>query len=115
MGRWIRFLIAIMIGIAAGLYYGWVISPVEYVDTSPDTLSIDYKTDYVLMAAEAYQVERDPALAIQRLAVLGGDPLEMVVQAILSAERRYIDNDLALMRQLSEALQVWQLEAGQRP
>jgi len=104
-----------MIGIAAGLYYGWVISPVEYVDTSPDTLSIDYKTDYVLMAAEAYQVERDPALAIQRLAVLGGDPLEMVVQAILSAERRYIDNDLALMRQLSEALQVWQLEAGQRP
>lgn len=115
MGRWIRFLIAIMIGIAAGLYYGWVISPVEYVDTSPDTLSIDYKTDYVLMAAEAYQVERDPALAIQRLAVLGGDPLEMVVQAILSAERRYIDNDLALMRQLSEALQAWQLEAGQRP
>lgn len=104
-----------MIGIAAGLYYGWVISPVEYVDTSPDTLSIDYKTDYVLMAAEAYQVERDPALAIQRLAVLGGDPLEMVVQAILSAERRYIDNDLALMRQLSEALQAWQLEAGQRP
>ena len=104
-----------MIGIAAGLYYGWVISPVEYVDTSPDTLSIDYKTDYVLMAAEAYQVERDPALAIQRLAVLGGDPLEMFVQAILSAERRYIDNDLTLMRQLSEALQVWQLEAGQRP
>jgi hypothetical protein len=116
MGRWIRFLIAILIGIAAGLYYGWEISPVEYVDTSPDTLSIDYKTDYVLMAAEAYQIERDPTLAIQRLAVLGGDPLEMVVQAILSAERNgYIDSDLALMRQLSEALQAWQLEAGQRP
>jgi len=107
-------LIAILIGIAGGLFYGWEISPVEYVDTSPDTLSIDYKTDYVLMAAEAYQVEKNPALAVQRLAVLGGDPNEMVVQAILSAERNgYIDSDLALMRQLSEALQAWQLQAGQ--
>ena len=107
-------MIAILIGIAGGLFYGWEINPVEYVDTSPDTLSIDYKTDYVLMAAEAYQVENDPALAVQRLAVLGGDPIEMVVQAILSAERNgYIDSDLALMRQLSEALQAWHLQAGQ--
>lgn len=114
MGRWISFLIVILIGLAGGLFYGWEVSPVEYVDTSPDTLSIDYKTDYVLMAAEAYQVEKDPALAMQRLAVLGGDPVEMVVQAILSAEQnRYIDSDLTLMRQLSEALQAWQLEAGQ--
>ncbi len=107
-------MIAILIGIAGGLFYGWEISPVEYVDTSPDTLSIDYKTDYVLMAAEAYQVEGDPALAVQRLAVLGGDPIAMVVQAILSAERNgYIDSDLALMRQLSESLQAWHLQAGQ--
>jgi hypothetical protein len=116
MGRWFRFLIAIMVGFAAGLFYGWEISPVEYVDTSPDTLSIDYKTDYVLMAAEAYQVEKDPEMAVQRLAVLGGDPIEMVVQAILSAERNgYIDSDLVLMRELSEALQTWQLEARQDP
>lgn len=88
----------------------------EYVDTSPDTLSIDYKTDYVLMAAEAYQVEQYPEIAVQRLAVLGGDPIEMVVQAILSAERNgYIDSDLALMREFSEALQAWQLETRQNP
>ncbi len=105
---------AILVGFGGGLFYGWEVSPVEYVDTSPDTLSIDYKTDYVLMAAEAYQVEKDPGLAEQRLAVLGGEPVEMVVQAILSAERNgYIDSDLALMRQLSEALQAWQLQPGQ--
>lgn len=116
MGRWFRFFLAIMVGFAAGLFYGWEISPVEYIDTSPDTLSIDYKTDYVLMAAEAYQVERDPLAAVQRLAVLGGDPIEMVVQAILSAERNgYIDSDLLLMRELSDALQAWQLEARQDP
>lgn len=116
MGRWFRFFLAIMVGFAAGLFYGWEISPVEYVNTSPDTLSIDYKTDYVLMAAEAYQVERDPQAAVQRLAVLGGDPIEMVVQAILSAERNgYIDSDLVLMRELSEALQAWQLETRQNP
>ena len=47
--RWILFIFAILVGAGLGLLYGWVINPVDYVDTTPDTLRIDYKTDYVLM------------------------------------------------------------------
>ncbi len=109
MGRWVRFLIAIAIGAAAGMYYGWVINPVEYVNTAPDSLRFDYKTDYVLMVAEAYQVENSPGLAARRLALLGSDPpLESVTLAINNATQIGYDlADLALMRNLAEALQTW--------
>jgi hypothetical protein len=113
MARWITFLIAILLGLALGLYYGWRINPVEYVDASPGTLRIDYKTDYVLMVAEAYHSEADAPLAIHRLALLGEKPVDMVVQAVLFAERNgYTDDDLTLMRSLSQALQAWQSSQG---
>lgn len=72
----------IAIGVGFGLLYGWVIEPVKYVDTAPDSLRLDYKTDYVLMVAEAYQVERDLNLAVQRLTLLGGNPLDTVNAAL---------------------------------
>ena len=60
--RWLFIFIALLIGIGAGLAYGWVIDPVEFFDLTPDTLTADYKTDYVLMTAEAYRLEQDPEL-----------------------------------------------------
>jgi hypothetical protein len=59
MSRWFFFLVAIAFGVVLGLLYGWVLSPVEFVDTTPDTLGRYYKSDYVLMVAEAYKAERD--------------------------------------------------------
>lgn len=95
------------IGVAGGLLYGWVLNPVKYVDTTPDTLRIDYKTDYVLMVAETYQTDKNLDIAIQRLAILGEPPAEITLQAILFAEQNgYTDNDLLLMRTLSGALQL---------
>jgi hypothetical protein len=106
--RWFRFILAILIGIAMGLLYAWAINPVEYVDTTPETLRIDYKTDYVLMVAESYQVEGDLALATSRLALLGNiPPNDLVQQAIASAQGRYAEADLQLMQALYEALQSW--------
>ena len=71
MARWVRFLIAILVGLAIGLAYGWLVSPVRYIDTSPNTLRIDYKTDYVLMVSETYQSEKDLDQAVRRLGLLG--------------------------------------------
>ena len=113
-GRWIRFIIAIAVGVGAGLLYGWVINPAKFVDTSPDTLRLDYKTDYVLMVAESYHADKDLGLAAQRLSLLGkSNPAEMVVQAIFFAERvGYAENDLNLMRYLSVGLQGYQAGQG---
>jgi hypothetical protein len=116
MARWIFFFIAVLLGILAGMYYGWVINPVEYVDTAPDSLRIDYKTDYVLMVAEVYGGEGDLDLAVRRLALLGDTPpTEMVVEAMLYAvENGYGEYDLALMQALADALQSW-IPGGEAP
>ena len=108
MARWLRFLIAILIGLAIGLVYGWLISPVSYIDTSPNTLRIDYKTDYVLMVSEAYQSEKDLEQATRRLALLGGtSPVEIVAQAIQFAQKAgYTEADVARMQALLSAIQT---------
>ena len=108
MARWIRFLIAIMVGIGLGLIYGWLIKPVEYVETTPDTLRVDYRTDYVLMAAEAYEGEKDLTLAVRRLAMLGDTPAaEMTYTAILFAQKAgYSDADMERMQSMLSALQA---------
>jgi len=114
MSRWIRFLIAIIVGIGLGLVYGWLINPVEYVDTSPDTLRIDYKTDYVLMVAESFHREGDLALVAYRLALLGDiQPINMVQQAIQFAQKAgYNQSDIDLMQTLSNALQILYPDQG---
>ena len=109
MSRWIKFLIAISVGASIGLFYSWTINPVQVVDSTPDTLRLDYRSDYVLMVAEAYQLERDPAAAAQRLGRLGTDPAVLIVQqAVIFAETAgYPEIDLNLLVQLRDALQTW--------
>jgi hypothetical protein len=116
--RYLFFLLAIAAGVGLGLLYGWVISPVQLVDTAPSSLRADYKADYVLMVAEAHQVQPDLTLAALRLAQLGGYPLETVQQAVaFSAQVGYDPRDLALMRALAEALKAYSpaLEPGGTP
>ena len=106
MSRWIGFILAIIIGAVLGLAYGWVVNPVKYVDTSPDSLRIDYKSDYVLMVSETYQAEKKLDQAANSLAFLGdGDAATIVHQALLFAQKQgYSDNDLTLMQTLENAL-----------
>ncbi len=109
MSRWICFVLALIVGAAGGLLYGWQINPVKYVDTTPDSLRVDYRSDYVLMTAEAYHIDKDLAVAARRLAMLGSaQPADIALEAVLFAEAQgWMDADLALMRELYMALQTW--------
>jgi hypothetical protein len=109
MSRRVWFIVAILAGIALGLVYGWVINPVQYVETSPNTLRADYKTDYILMVAEAYRAEGDLTLAVRRLAILGNmPPLDLVQQAIVFAgQSGFSPQDVDLMLKLSQGLKTW--------
>lgn len=109
MRRWFFFIVSIAIGFSLGLYYGWVINPVKYIDLSPAALREDYRTDYVLMVAEAFQADGDLDLAARRLAVFGEfPPGEIVRQAmIFAAKAPYADSDQILLSQLASALQAW--------
>ena len=114
MSRWIKFLLAIALGLAVGLVYGWVISPVEYLDTTPDTLRYDYRADYVLMVAETYNQNPDADRAVRLLAQLGSEPpVEIAIQALAYASSiGYPPADLSLIQNLAAGLQSWQPAGG---
>ena len=101
--QFLFFALAILAGFAAGLGYGWGINPVQYRNTGPHTLQIDYQTDFVLMVAELYQAEGDLAMALARLELLGDvPPLVMMNDAIGYADaQKYAEADLDLMRQMA--------------
>jgi hypothetical protein len=63
-------LAGLVLGLALALFYTWVISPVQYTDTGPDSLRADYKNDYVVMVARAYVADGNLDAAKQRLAPL---------------------------------------------
>jgi hypothetical protein len=105
MSRWIRFLFVIVLGAALGLFYGWRINPLRSAETDPETLRVDYQTDYVLMVAEAYSQEKDLLGAVSRLERLGRTPLESVTRALVFAETQgYVSEDVERMRLLEAVL-----------
>jgi hypothetical protein len=108
MSRWLRFFIFLILGLAAGLLYGWVINPLRYVDTSPEYLSADYQTDYVLMVAEVYAAERDLETATRFLSRFSPQPPAAVVSAALDDARSigYAPADLRQIESLWAALQA---------
>jgi hypothetical protein len=109
MVRYILFVFMIGLGIVIGNYYAEEINPVEVEDAPPDTLRVDYKTDYVLMVAEVYGMDQDPAQAARQLAVLSSaQPVDTANQAIVFAlENGYAPADLVLLQKLSEVMNTW--------
>ncbi len=68
-------LLGVIIGVALGVFYGRVISPVSYTDTAPSALRADYKDQYLILIAASYTADGDLDHARQRLAQLGlADP-----------------------------------------
>jgi hypothetical protein len=70
-------LVALLAGFGLGLLYAWVIAPVRYVDTTPDTLRADFKDQFRIAIAAAYSANHNLDRARARLALLGEpDPAE---------------------------------------
>ena len=103
-------IIGLLLGFAAGLFYSWTINPVEYIDSSPDSLREDFKSDYLTLIASAYVATGDADRARARLAwVQITDPA--------STLGRMAQSRLAAGRPQSEVRALAQLAAmlGERP
>jgi hypothetical protein len=98
-----RLLFGLVLGLIIGLLYGWIIRPVEYIDTAPASLREDYRAEYVLMIAEAYAQEEDLELARVRLASLGSQPpINFVIAAIdFAVEASFNQMDLQTLNRLA--------------
>jgi uncharacterized membrane protein YccC len=96
----------VALGVVLGLLVGWVVWPVRYTNTSPTQLRQDYRNDYVLMAAAAYQTERDLTAARERLARL--DPEQPARPVVELAEQLIAAGgsagDIRVLARLADAL-----------
>ena len=59
-----------VLGLAFGLVYGYLVSPVEYIDSSPSVLNGQDKDRYRALIAQAYLADQNLERARQRLALL---------------------------------------------
>lgn len=109
INRYIWFLFMIIIGGVAGLYYSWYVKPADFVDAALYNLRPDYKTDYVLMVAEIYDMDHDRFQALVRLdkILAPSDPSrESVVEAAIENAQNlgYNPVDLQKLYRLQEII-----------
>jgi hypothetical protein len=81
--KMIHLLLALLAGLGLGLAYSWTLSPVTYVDASPDILRVDFKDQYRSVIAASYASTHDLGRTRARLELLGdADPAgELSAQA----------------------------------
>ncbi len=103
--------------LVSGLVYGWLIDPVEYVDTQPNSLRIDYQTDVVLMVASIYAQEHDTEAAIERLVLLEKEDIgSLLADSLGYAEKMHFSiQDIDNIKLLNEAISNINLEDESQP
>jgi hypothetical protein len=104
-GSW-YLLTGLVLGIAAGLVYSWVISPVRYIDAPPSVLRADYKDDYRALVAAAYLYNMDLVRAEDRLAQLKDDESgkTLALQAQRALAEGHSEEEIYALNTLAEAL-----------
>lgn len=104
--RFFFFFLAVLVGIAAGIAYGWMLRPMLYSQADLNNLRGDFRTDYALMTAEILQRENNLEEARQRLQALGPDaPDRYASEALITAgQLGYSQADLQLLADLVEKL-----------
>ncbi|MFW5691960.1 MAG: hypothetical protein ACOCX3_01270 [Chloroflexota bacterium] len=102
---WTALLFGMILGLAGGLYYAWVIAPVENTDVAPWQLESDRDVNellpdrdaYMIAIMMAYRFDGDLATTVQHLVDLrlpGNDPIQYVADtACRLARNGYVDSN----------------------
>lgn len=96
---WWGIFFGVVLGIGAGLYYAWVLSPLEEFNTAPYQLSQTDKSHYAVAVALDYSRTGDLTAAITRLIELdlGNDPIQGVADVACDLARTgYVDSSSGL-------------------
>lgn len=81
-------LFGLILGLAGGLYYAWIVSPVMYVDASPARLSDAHKEEYIFLVSQSYAVNGNRERAERRLASLDDATLPQTLVSLLETYLR---------------------------
>jgi hypothetical protein len=104
--RLVGFIFAILLGLGAGLFFGWAVHPAGAVNTTLDSMRSDYQADFVLMVAKAYPAQADLPEAVKLLQQLDAkNPLQAVQRGLLAAQQLgYSEVDLRSIADLEMRL-----------
>ncbi len=64
-------ILTLIAGLALGLFVGWMVWPVQWVDASAENLRSDLQVEWINMAIDSYSVNQNAQLAAQRFSALG--------------------------------------------
>jgi hypothetical protein len=99
-----------VLGAVLGVLYAWLVSPVEYVNTSPAAMREDFKGQYRALIASAYVANRDLPRAQARLNLLGDEDVARVL-----AEQAQHSLAEGGSPEVAQALALLALDLGQGP
>ncbi len=109
---WWGLLLGLLLGVGGGLYYSWMIAPVEEFDIQPHQITDQSKRDMVVAIALSYGHDGDLTAAVERLIALqlGPDPIaEVAFIACELARSGYVDSSSGL-RGVRALKQFYQLQ-----
>lgn len=81
-------LLGLLLGLAGGLLYSWVLSPVVYTDASPSRLNDTYTDEYLFLVSQSYALTGDWAQAQERVAALQLDNAPQRVASLFEQSLR---------------------------
>ncbi len=84
--RWAPVAGGLVVGLALGLTFGWVIQPVPPGGITPAQLRDQYREDYLRAVIGSYTANRDPRLALTRFQTLG-DLAESTLEVVRTRPR----------------------------
>ncbi len=76
--------LGLILGIILGVFYAWVLNPVEWTDADISHLRQDLQVNYLRMAIDSYAYNRDAALATSRYDALGEKAQDALAGVIAS-------------------------------
>lgn len=79
---WLTFILGVVVGLLAGVFYAWRINPVSYTQTDPTSLRADFRMDYLALVASAYAATGNLERAQGRLAILSMDGIAETLGAL---------------------------------
>lgn len=102
-------ILALIIGLALGLLYAWVLSPVEVVNAVPAALRADFKDQYRAVIAAAYAADNNLTRAQSRLTLLEDADATAALSA--QAQRTLSSGDTLQSFQLAQLASALQGDA----
>jgi len=89
--------VGLVVGILLGIFYAYVLNPVEYVDGAIYQLREDLKVDYLRMTIDSYALNQDAALAEFRYQRLG-DEADEILETVEETPNGNLVSDITAFR-----------------